>query len=235
VTTEPVKFVLEWERRWLEGEGRMNFSALCREFGVSRPQGYLWVARFRGCGYRVVGVVERSRRPKTVPTKTPLELEDFLVALRKAHPTWGPKKLHAWMLHHRPELPTPSPSTIGEVLNRRGMTTSRHRRARTTQTTSQPFADIAGPNATWCVDFKGHFRTGDGVRCMINRAHSLQSYPTTSLTLHVYLASFLSMDGTTILLGFLAESRWREDRSARPRRSSVHRSGTRRSRERVQC
>jgi hypothetical protein len=42
VTRERVKFVLEWERRWDEGEGRMNFAELCREFGISRQQGYLW-------------------------------------------------------------------------------------------------------------------------------------------------------------------------------------------------
>ena len=36
---ERVKFLLEWERRWGEGEGRMNFAELCREFGVSRQVG----------------------------------------------------------------------------------------------------------------------------------------------------------------------------------------------------
>ena len=28
-----------------------------------------------------------------------------------------------------------------------------------------PFADIAAPNQSWCADFKGWFRTGDGQRC----------------------------------------------------------------------
>jgi hypothetical protein len=45
---ERVKFVLEWEKRWEAGEGRLNFAELCRQFGISRPVGYEWVRRYRG-------------------------------------------------------------------------------------------------------------------------------------------------------------------------------------------
>ena len=44
---ERVKFVLEWERRWNEGEGRLNFAELCRESGISRQVGYVWLRRYR--------------------------------------------------------------------------------------------------------------------------------------------------------------------------------------------
>ena len=44
---ERVKFVLEWEKRWDAGEGRLNFAELCREFGISRQVGYGWLARYR--------------------------------------------------------------------------------------------------------------------------------------------------------------------------------------------
>src|SRR5215471_21343546 len=44
---ERVKFVLEWEKRWEEGEGRLNFARLCREFGISRQVGYVWLERYR--------------------------------------------------------------------------------------------------------------------------------------------------------------------------------------------
>jgi putative transposase len=40
---------------------------------------------------------------------------------------------------------------------------------------SQPFGAVSGPNQTWCADFKGWFRTSDGVRCdplTISDAHS---------------------------------------------------------------
>ena len=100
---ERVKFVLEWERRWREGEGLLNFAELCREFGISRQVGYVWVKRYRSTESRVEALTERSRRPHTSPTKVSEELEAFLVAARKLHPTWGPKKLRAWLLHHHPQ------------------------------------------------------------------------------------------------------------------------------------
>jgi len=109
-----------------------------------------------------------------MPTKIAEEMADVVVATRKARPTWGPKKLRAWLLHHHPELEVPASSTMGEVLRRRGLTMSRPRRVRATKAATQPFASVDGPNATWCVDFKGQFRTRDGVRC----------YPLTILDAH---------------------------------------------------
>jgi transposase InsO family protein len=163
---ERVKFLLEWEKRWQAGEGRLNFSALCREFGVSRQVGYDWLSRYREAGHDVRVAAERSRRPLHSPRQVAEAVEDVVTALRKAHPTWGPKKLRAWMLHHRPNIEMPAPSTIGEILRRRGLSQRRSfRRRRAYATARRPFANITGPNATWCVDFKGHFRTGDGQPC----------------------------------------------------------------------
>jgi hypothetical protein len=39
VSKERVRLVLEWEKRWNEGEGLVNLSELCREFGISRECG----------------------------------------------------------------------------------------------------------------------------------------------------------------------------------------------------
>ncbi|MEO8183303.1 MAG: DDE-type integrase/transposase/recombinase [Deltaproteobacteria bacterium] len=172
---ERVKFVLEWEKRWNEGEGRLNFAELCREFGISRQVGYVWLRRYRQAKQDLSALKERARRPLTSPTKLAEAMEDLLVAARKRHPTWGPKKLRAWLAHYRLQLELPAQSTIGTVLRRRGLTTPRSRRLRATKAATQPFADITGPNATWCVDFKGHFRTHDGNKCYpltINDAHS---------------------------------------------------------------
>lgn len=161
---ERVKFVLEWEKRWNEGEGRLNFAALCREFGISRQVGYVWLTRYREAN-DLEALRERARRPHTSPSKVSDEMEDFLVAARKLHPTWGPKKLRAWLAHYRPHLELPAQSTIGEVLRRRGLILQHRRRVRATKASTQPFADVTGPNATWCADFKGNFRTQDGAKC----------------------------------------------------------------------
>ncbi len=40
---ERSKFVLEWERRWKAGQGRVDVAELCRMRGVSRTTGYKWI------------------------------------------------------------------------------------------------------------------------------------------------------------------------------------------------
>jgi len=57
---ERVKFVLEWEKRWNAGEGRMNLSELCREFGISRETGYVWLRRYRQTNHDLRALEERS-------------------------------------------------------------------------------------------------------------------------------------------------------------------------------
>ena len=73
-----------------------------------------------------------------------------------------------------PDIVWPAESTIGEVLKRAGLTHRRRPRVRTPPY-GQPFAAVDAANQTWCTDFKGWFRTGDGVRCdplTITDAHS---------------------------------------------------------------
>jgi transposase-like protein len=67
--------------------GTVPLSQLCREFDISRPTGYLWMARYREGG--VVAIEERSRRPEHSPTRTTPELEACIRALRQAYPDWG--------------------------------------------------------------------------------------------------------------------------------------------------
>ena len=68
----------------------------------------------------------------------------------------------------------PAASTIAELLRRKGLSHARQRRVRTPRY-AQPLAAVEQANQTWCADFKGWFRTGDGTRCdplTITDAHS---------------------------------------------------------------
>jgi putative transposase len=162
---ERTKFALEWERRWNEGEGVTNVAQLCREFGISRETGYVWLRRFREGDHDVRALEERSRKPLTSPTAFDEETADLVAAARKKYPQWGPRKLYVWLCDRSADIEIPKPATIAAILRRRGLSHPRKRVRRTAPPRTQPFAAITGPNATWCVDFKGHFRTGDGRWC----------------------------------------------------------------------
>lgn len=168
--TEPVKqrmkFILEWERRWNEGEGVVNMSQLCRVFGVSRQTGYKWVCRYRDADHDIRVMEEQSRRPHRSPHAIRDEIQDVVVEARKLHPRWGPRKLKRWLEERSPEVDWPSASAMGEILRRRGLTRPVRRRRRAVPS-AQPFERCDRPNATWCIDFKGKFRLEDGNWCHV--------------------------------------------------------------------
>ena len=140
-------------------EGRESFKELCRAFGISRKTGYNRVRRYEEEGFEGLG--DRSRAPHSHPNRVSEEVEEWVVAARQAHPTWGPRKLVAWLKEGEPGVGWPAASTVGNILERHGLTRPR-RRVRRTPVWSDPFAQCQGSNQVWCLDFKGQFRTGDG-------------------------------------------------------------------------
>jgi transposase InsO family protein len=149
-----------------------TFAALCRRFGVSRKTGYKWLERYDDEG--VEGLKDRSRAPLHHPQAMPDRIAEQCVAVRRAHPTWGPVKVLGWLENHRPRTRWPTASTIGDLFDREGLTVKRRLRRRGPPS-SAPFAPCTAANDTWCIDFKGWFRTGDGARCeplTLSDAHS---------------------------------------------------------------
>ncbi len=135
---------------------------LCRRYGISRPTGDRWLARFEQLG--VTGLVDRSSVPHHHPHRLSEELAAMIVALRRKHPRWGPRKLRAYLVRQQPRVSWPAASTIGELLGREGLIRPRKVRRRTPPYT-QPFLGYDEPNDVWCADFKGWFTTGDGRKC----------------------------------------------------------------------
>jgi len=78
VEEQKVRFVVAAARR----EKPLN--ALCEEFGISRPTGYLWWRRYEEAG--LAGLSKRSRRPKQSPRRTAAELERRVIELRQRYP-----------------------------------------------------------------------------------------------------------------------------------------------------
>jgi putative transposase len=139
-----------------------DFAALCRRYSISRQTGYKWLARYAAEGPG--GLHERSRRPHTSPTATPPASVVALLELRRRHPSWGAKKLVAVLARRCPALVLPAPSTAAALLKRHGLIAAPRRR-RVLGHPGQPQTPMAAPNAVWTADFKGQFRTKDGVYC----------------------------------------------------------------------
>lgn len=153
-----MRFVIEAE---LE---RVPFATLCRGFGVSRRIGYKWLERYRQLG--VEGLRDQSHAPRSHPNLVEEATAERIIALRQEHPTWGPRKLRAWLSEREPRWQLPAASTVGELLKRRGLVVRRERQRRPDRTPhTTPLAHAAASNDVWCIDYKGDFSVGDGTRC----------------------------------------------------------------------
>lgn len=175
-----------------------SVAALCRSFGISRKTAYKWLARFRAGG--VEALADRRPIPGPHPHELPIITVGHVLAVRGLHPTWGPKKIRAWMDEHVLAVEPPAASTIGRILEKHGLVRRRRRRRRVDPPT-QPFSACGAPNDVWCTDFKGHFRLGNGQRChpltlsdahsrYVLRCHALEA-ESTELVQPVYEAAFV--------------------------------------------
>lgn len=154
---ERVRFVLEVEK------AEESVADLCRVYGISRKTGYKWIGRYEAEGME--GMRERLRRPKQSPNQTSLEWVKRILYQRVKHPKWGPKKLRKVLKEQGYSGPLPAVSTMGQILDRAGLVVSRKKRRKSWRGTSGPLTKPDRPNQVWAVDYKGWFRTRDGMRC----------------------------------------------------------------------
>jgi transposase InsO family protein len=154
---EIIRFVM------LANSGRFTVTGLCEQFGISRKTGYKHLERYAEGGLKALQ--PRSHRPHSCPQRTDAEVEALIVAERRLHRTWGPKKLHRVLeTKHGIESP-PACSTIGEILRRHGLSVKRRRRPGVYSAANDGLTGPTQPNHVWTVDFKGWFTLGNGERC----------------------------------------------------------------------
>ena len=67
--------------------GEESLAALCRDYGISRPTGYLWLDRYQEVG-SVNGLAEHSRRPLHSPQRMAAAVEAAVLGLRDKT-AWG--------------------------------------------------------------------------------------------------------------------------------------------------
>lgn len=143
-------------------DGLYSVTELADRFGVSRPTVYKWIKRHEQRGAQAL--FDHSRARLTQHAKTAPDIEALLVEARIAHPTWGPRKLLPYLQRRHPELALPAPSTVAAMLARHGLSKTRRPRRVPRHPGSTPLV-AERPNAVWTVDYKGQFKTRDGIYC----------------------------------------------------------------------
>lgn len=153
---ERLRFISDW----LGGD--VSKTELCEAYGISRRAGYKWLARYEAEG--PAGLLDRSRAPLVHGRATSDDLVEKLVELRRARPTWGPRKLVAKLMQRHPDLAWPSHSTAHDILKRHGLIAKR-RLHRHPPPRVEALIIPERPNHVWAVDHKGWRLLGNGQRC----------------------------------------------------------------------
>lgn len=143
--------------------GFYSVTELCYRFGISRTTGYKWINRYQSSGMPDA-VLDRSRRPYNSPTKISDEIVQAFLNVRDKHPFWGPRKLIYLVSNKHPDWKLPAESTVALILKRNGYIKKRRKRMKRYHP-GRPLTNISYSNHVWTADFKGHFKTQDGLYC----------------------------------------------------------------------
>lgn len=95
-----------------------NISLACLKLGYRRSYFYFWYNRLKEADFDISSLEKRSRRPLSHPQKTPQEIVDKIVSLRK-QTNYGPERLQ-FHLQHQYGLHL-AKSTIGHILKRENL------------------------------------------------------------------------------------------------------------------
>lgn len=145
-------------------EKRLPMVRLCELFGIAPKTGYKWLQRFELDGAE--GLREQSRRPLSNSRAVLPEIAERLLEAREKHPTWGARKLLAWLeARSMKQTEWPAPSTVTALLKRHNLVVPRRRSPPALPPRLNPLTVPDAPNAVWAGDFKGHFLVGDSRRC----------------------------------------------------------------------
>jgi transposase InsO family protein len=148
-----------------EGE---TVKSVADRWRVSRKTIHSWLARYEAEGLE--GLADRSHRPVSCPHQMPGAVEAVVLEMRRGHPSWGARRIHAELVR-RPRLlaelnegageEVPSESAIYRCLSRSKVIDGSARRRRD-QTWKR--WERGTPNELWQMDVVGGFLLADGSR-----------------------------------------------------------------------
>ena len=127
-------------------------------FGVSRQTMHAWLAKYEAGGLEGLG--DGSHRPRSCPHQMPAVVEVAVAELRRAHPSWGPKRL-VFELARREVDPLPSESAVYRALVRLSLIDPDARRPRDRMWRRW---ERGAPMELWQMDVVGGFVLANGTR-----------------------------------------------------------------------
>jgi len=149
------------EQRYLAVREALDTGAtitdIATRYGVDRRTVHRWLVRYAAGG--LGALADRSSKPDRCPHQIPPEVEARIIALRRAHPGWGPRTILA-KLRRELEQP-PSRSSIYRCLVRQQLIAPKPRRRR-----MKDFRrwERSRPMELWQMDVMGGVRLTDGTQ-----------------------------------------------------------------------
>lgn len=99
---------------------------VAKRYGVARQTVHDWLRRYANDG-GLAGLADRSSKPDGCPHQMPPLVEATVVAMRRAHPAWGPSRI-LWQLERDGVTPLPSRSAVYRALLRHDLVEGKKRR-----------------------------------------------------------------------------------------------------------
>jgi transposase InsO family protein len=156
-----------------------SVTELCRQYGISRQTGHLWVKRYREFG-TFAALEDRSRAAVHVWNRSEGKIEELVLQIRRQD-GWAGRKIQ--QILEREHGIRISARTVDRILKREGCISN--------EEFNRPALkrfEREAPNELWQMDFKGQYRTREGF-----------CYPLTILDDHSrYVVGLYALKGTAM-------------------------------------
>lgn len=130
---------------------------VARRYGVARQTVHQWLRRYAD-GNGLGGLADRSSRPDSCPHQMPAKVEARVLAMRAAHPSWGPATI-LWHLEREGFSPLPGRSSVYRALVRHGLVAAEKRRRKRSDYKRW---ERGRSMELWQMDIVGRFYLADG-------------------------------------------------------------------------
>jgi transposase InsO family protein len=136
-------------------------SEVAGRYGVTRQTLHRWLRRYAVSG--LAGLVDRPPMPRSCPHQMPAEVEAAIVAMRRAHPGWGPRTIGHQLARGGVD-PVPGRSSIYRALVRHELIDPKARRRKKSDYKRW---ERARAMELWQLDITGGVVLADGTRLQV--------------------------------------------------------------------